>query len=123
MAVRLAAFVVGTAATASAASIDCFTEHQFFPPAKNICERAFHDFPVVSNVAACGAACLADEDCVMFAWELKKSKGPQCRVSSTCKVPTAAVAGYDAPGTSVRHATRARVTRRRGAPVDSTGRI
>jgi hypothetical protein len=85
-------------AQGNASSLGCFVEHGSSATTKNMCEHAFHKFPVVNDVAACADSCVNDETCVMFAWELKLSGhmqgANQCRISSTCKEPTNALPGF-----------------------------
>jgi hypothetical protein len=80
-------------AQGSASSLGCFVEYDYSSTTKNMCERAFHKFPIVSNVNACADVCVNDETCIMFAWELQSNKS-QCRISSTCKEPTNALPGF-----------------------------
>ena len=73
----------------------CFVEHGSSATVKNMCERQFYAFPKAALAADCAALCVTDAKCVMFAWDMvPKGNGPQCRLSSTCKVPTNALVGF-----------------------------
>ena len=82
---------VAKASANTAPPIGCFGER----PAgtKNMCERAFYNFPTVGDVDACAKKCVADEKCIMFAWSANQTI--QCRLSATCKQPTNALPGFD----------------------------
>jgi hypothetical protein len=74
--------------------LGCFLERPSSSTVKNMCERAFYDYPAgVNDAAACAAKCVADEKCVMFAWS--DGQAIKCRLSATCKQPTNALPGYD----------------------------
>jgi hypothetical protein len=90
---RLLLAVAGVVVS-GASPLGCFVEVPSSSVTKNMCERAFDRFPAVADATACAAQCVADKDCVMFAWELQP-KPPQCRLSSTCTTPTNALAGFD----------------------------
>jgi hypothetical protein len=85
--------VLVSLAVGAAVPFDCFVEYPSSTTTKNMCERAFHQFPVVSNATACANECVVDKTCVMFAWSVDKD--PKCRISSSCKEPTNALAGFD----------------------------
>ena len=90
------AAVLAVAQAASPQPTSCFVEHKSSKTVKNMCERAFHRFPKVASAEACAAQCVADNTCVMFAWELQAAKGsPQCRLSATFRQPTNALLGFD----------------------------
>lgn len=75
-----------------ASSLDCFVKHASSSTMKNMCEQAYHKFPVVRDAVACADQCIGDKTCIMFAWAQQK---PLCRLSSTCTEPTNALVGYD----------------------------
>ena len=87
-----AIFVVCIVSNVSASSLECFVKYASSNTSKNMCEKVFHQFPAASDAAACASQCIAEDACVMFAWQQTLSK---CRLSSTCTEPTNALVGYD----------------------------
>ena len=87
-----AIFVVCIVSNVSASSLECFVKYASSNTSKNMCEKVFHQFPAASDAAACASQCIAEDACVMFAWQQTLNK---CRLSSTCTEPTNALVGYD----------------------------
>jgi len=78
----------------TAVSNQCFVKFNSSSSIPNMCERAFYAFPSAETVTDCADICVADQHCVMFAWELAGHL-QRCRLSATCIRPRVALVGWN----------------------------
>lgn len=94
MLIHVVVVAAAAAAAQQAAPLDCFVARTYRQGAPNMCERAFYRFERSPTAEGCAALCVADSRCVMVAFEASSPSDPNCRLSATCKVPTATLPGF-----------------------------